>query len=239
LPDPLPEPAPGDQAGLQDLDEPGRDLLGGQGLQHGGVRENGNRLVIDTHVVLRGGQVDARLATVGRVDLGDQGGGRLDQGNAALVGGGAEPRQVTDDAPAEGQHAVVAPGARRCQLAEHPLGLRDRLRRLGALDCDGRLAGRQQPCVSLEDGLVGNAERPGRQGFGERFPGGLEQADRPLADRGRVGSALRFRPGHPDGGRALHGREPRRGGLGGVPCLRGQDCAGERLIEGAAPGETS
>ena len=65
-------------------------------------------MVVGADVVLGLGQVDAGLAAVGGVDLGDQRRRHLDHRHAALVGGGAEAGEVADDAAAEGEHAIVA-----------------------------------------------------------------------------------------------------------------------------------
>ena len=78
-------------------------------------------------VVLRLGQVDARLAAVRGVDLGDQGRRRLDHGHPALVGGRAESGEIADDAAAERKDAVVAPRAGACERPQDALGLRHRL----------------------------------------------------------------------------------------------------------------
>ena len=77
-------------------------------------------LVVGADVVLRLGQVDAGLAAVGGVDLGDERGGHLHDRHAALVGGGAEAGEVADDAAAERDHVVGA---------GHPRGERARATR--------------------------------------------------------------------------------------------------------------
>ena len=84
--------------------------------------------MVGAGVVLALGQVDAGLAAVGGVDLGDQRGRHLDDRHAALVEVGAEAGEVADDAAAERDDVVLAghPGAG--QLAQHPLGLGHRLR---------------------------------------------------------------------------------------------------------------
>ena len=53
--------------------------------------------------VLAGGQVDGDLAADAAVDLGEQGGGDLDQGDAAGVGGGDEADEVADDSRRRGR----------------------------------------------------------------------------------------------------------------------------------------
>ena len=135
-PHPLPELAAGEQAGLQHLDEAGRELLGRQRRQGRGVGEHRRRQVVGAGVVLALGQVDAGLAAVGGVDLGDQRGRHLDDRHAALVEVGAEAGQVADDAAAEGDDVVLAGHPGPGQLAQDPLGLGHRLRRLARLDLD-------------------------------------------------------------------------------------------------------
>ena len=79
--------------------------------------------------------------------------------------------------------------------------------------------------------VVGDAEGPRRESLGERLarhrPAGRSRPRR----RGRVGAALGLGPGHPHPGRALHRRQPGRGRPGRVPRVRGQDRAGERLVD--------
>ena len=128
LPHALPEAVAGDQPGLHDLDESGRELLGGQRRQHCWIGEDSDRLVVGTDVVLGIGQIHARLAAIRRVHLSHQRRRGLNEWNAALVGGSAEPGQVPDHTAAEGEHAIVAPGACLGQLAQHALCLGDRLR---------------------------------------------------------------------------------------------------------------
>ena len=60
-----------------------------------------DRLVEGADVVLGLGEVDAGLAAVGRVDLGDQRRRHLHDAHAALVGGRAEAGEVADDAAAD------------------------------------------------------------------------------------------------------------------------------------------
>ena len=64
--------------------------------------------------VLALGQVHAGLAADGGVDLAEQRGGHVHDGDAPVVDGGREPGGVGDDAAADGHHAVAA--------GEAPLG---------------------------------------------------------------------------------------------------------------------
>ena len=62
LPHPRPQRSTGDQRRLHDLGVAGRELLGRQRLERGGIADHGRGLVEDARVVLALGQVDARLA---------------------------------------------------------------------------------------------------------------------------------------------------------------------------------
>ena len=102
--------------------QPAASSAGGQARQRVGVDEHARRLVVGADVVLRLGQVDAGLAAVGRVDLGDQRGRHLHDRHPALVGRRAEAREVADDAAAERDDVVGARSiSRGQQLAPHPL----------------------------------------------------------------------------------------------------------------------
>ena len=105
---PLPELAAGQQAGLEHLDEAGRQLLRRQGGERRRVGEHRGRQVVGAGVVLALRQVDPGLAAVGGVDLGDQRGRHLDDRHAALVEVGAEAGEVADDAAAERDDVVLA-----------------------------------------------------------------------------------------------------------------------------------
>ena len=83
------------------------------------VGEHGRGLVVGADVVLALGEVDAGLAAVGGVDLGDQRGRHLHDRHAALVDGGAEARHVPHHAAAERDHVVVVAHAGRGQRAQH------------------------------------------------------------------------------------------------------------------------
>ena len=51
--------------------------------------------------------IDAGLAADGGIDLGQQGGGDLDEGDAALVAGGGKAGHVADHAAAQGDQGAV------------------------------------------------------------------------------------------------------------------------------------
>ena len=95
------------------------------------------------------------------------------------------------------------------------------------------LGPRQQRAVVPQRLVVGDAEGPRRQGLRQRLTGVVQQADRSLADDGRIGAALRLGPDHPRARSALHRGQPWRGGPGRVPRGRGQDGARQGLVEWA------
>ena len=80
--------------------------------------------------------------------------------------------------------------------------------------------------------VVGDAVGPRRKGLRKRLTGIVQQADRSPPHGGRIGAAVRLGPDHAHAGSALHRRQPRRRGPGGVPCGRGQDRSCERLVDG-------
>ena len=99
-----------------------------------GSTRTAGRLVIGAGVVLALRQVDAGLAAVGGVDLGHERRRHLHNAHAALVEGGAEARDVADDAAAERDHVVVVVHARGGQAAQQALDARERLVLLAGRD---------------------------------------------------------------------------------------------------------
>ena len=108
-----------DEAVLDDLGEPGAQLARRQRGQGGGVAHHELGLVEGPDQVLAADVVDAGLAADGRVHLGQQRGGHLHEGDAALVAGGGKAGEVPDHAPAQGQHGAVAGEAVGDQHIEH------------------------------------------------------------------------------------------------------------------------
>ena len=100
-----------DDAGLDDFVEAGAVLAVGQGVEHGRVDEDGERLVEAADQVLAADEVHAGLAADRGVHLGEQGGRDLEHGNAAHEDGGQEAGHVVDDAAAESDHHARAVGA--------------------------------------------------------------------------------------------------------------------------------
>ena len=186
--------------------------------------------MVGAGVVLALGEVDAGLAAVGGVDLGDEGRRDLDHRHPALVGVGAEAGQVADHAAAEGDEVVLPghPGAG--QLAQHRLGSGHRLRALAGVDLDP--AGERLEPVGVEraDDRVGDAEAPA----GQRPPAGLEQAP---PDVDRVGAGGAFGPDQPRPGRELgQGRDRGNRRRGPARRRREDHRVGELLVERQALG---
>ena len=156
----VPQPAAGDQRRLDHLGVAGGALLRRQRVQGLGVDEDGGGLVVGADVVLGLGQVDAGLAAVGGVDLGDQGGGHVHDRHAALVGRGAEAGEVADHAAAERDHVVGAGQARAHELGPHDLGVGHGLGLLAGHDAHA--AGQRLEPVGEEPahGAVGDQEAP-------------------------------------------------------------------------------
>ena len=102
--------------------QPAASSSGGRRGERRRVGEHGRGLVVGADVVLALRQVDAGLAAVGGVDLGDQRGRHLHDRHPALVDGGAEARHVPHHAAAERDHVVVVAHAGRGQRAQHGVG---------------------------------------------------------------------------------------------------------------------
>ena len=151
----LPQLAAGDQRRLDDLGVARRQLRGRKRRKRGRVGDHRGRLVVGADVVLGLGQIDAGLAAVGRVDLGNQRRRNLDIAHAALVGGGAEARQVADHAAAERDDDVLAGHARARQLRPDDLGVGDGLRLFAGHDRDA--------AVERLERIGVEAARPGRR----------------------------------------------------------------------------
>ena len=120
----------GDEAALHDLAQPGDELLVRQRLQQRQVAQHAGGLVEGPDEVLAGAGVDAGLAADRGVDHGQQGGGHVDDADAAQPRRGDEPAEVGGRSPAD-RHDRVGPG--EAGLAERlPAVGRDR-RGLGPL----------------------------------------------------------------------------------------------------------
>src|SRR5690606_33657270 len=72
------------------------------------VNEYAARLVEGADHVLAQGAVDAGLATHGRINLGEQRGGDLDEVHATLIGSCGKTAHVSDNASTEGKQGAVS-----------------------------------------------------------------------------------------------------------------------------------
>ncbi|EKX63206.1 hypothetical protein STRIP9103_01490, partial [Streptomyces ipomoeae 91-03] len=159
----------GDEAGLDDLGEPGHVVVDRQRLQRGQVAEHTRRRVEGPHEVLALGGVDAGLAADRRVDHGEHGGRDGDPAHPAQPGRRHEPGEVGGGAAAHADDDVGAgePGlAERLPAVGGDLGGL-RLLGVGHLDGDGLVALLGQ--VGAER-LTGLAQR---LGVNDRDPLGL------------------------------------------------------------------
>ena len=82
-----------------------------EGDNERGYDEGIERLRIGADGVLHTGVVEARLAAGGGINHGEERGGDIDMGHAALVGGGSEAAEVADDAAADADEDIVARSA--------------------------------------------------------------------------------------------------------------------------------
>ena len=95
---------------------PARSSPVGQGLQRGHVGDHADRLMKHADHVLSEGVVYGRLASDGGVDLSEEGGGHLDEGDPTLIAAGHEARDVAHHPAAERDHHAV-PRETRAQEA--------------------------------------------------------------------------------------------------------------------------
>ncbi len=87
------------------------------------IDKDESRLVECTEKVFSFGDVDPGFPAHRRIDLGDDGGGDLNEGNSAIEDGCDEPCEIADDSSAEGddEGAPVVAGADH--LATEGLGV--------------------------------------------------------------------------------------------------------------------
>jgi len=95
-----------DEAVLEEFGPAVAELAVGEGAEEEGVDDDGARLREGADEVLAAGVVDAGFAADGSVGHGEEGGGRVEEGDAAEDGGCGEPGEVGDDAAAEGDDEV-------------------------------------------------------------------------------------------------------------------------------------
>ena len=189
----LPQRPAGDQRGLDHLGPARGELLRRQRRERGRVDEHRRRLVVGAGVVLALRQVDAGLAPVGGVDLRDERRRHLHDRDAALVGGGAEAREVADDAAAEREHvvAVLHPGPG--EAAQHAPRLLPGLRRLAGRDGDRRRHVAEALAVEAPDRLVGHEEGAAVHGRRHAAEDAPPDEHRVVARRGARPHELRAR----------------------------------------------
>jgi hypothetical protein len=90
-----------DQGGFDDFRIAIAPFTWWQRVESGGVGNDHQRLMKGADQVLAARGVDACFATNARIDLGQQGGGELYEGQAAQCRGGGEAREVADDTAAQ------------------------------------------------------------------------------------------------------------------------------------------
>ena len=162
--DALPQLAARDQRGLDDLGVAGGELGSAAASRaSSGSAITARRLVVGADVVLGLGEVDAGLAAVRRVDLRDERRRHLHVADAALVGGGAEARQIADHAAAERDDEVRARHPCPRQLGPHDLGVGDGLRLLAGHDRDPPGERLERVAVQAPDVAVGDEEAAARR----------------------------------------------------------------------------
>ena len=72
-----------------------------EGLEEGGVEDDGFGIAEEANLVFQSAVVEARLAAYGGIDHRQQRGGDIDEGQAALEGADGKAAQVGDHAAAE------------------------------------------------------------------------------------------------------------------------------------------
>lgn len=156
----------GDEAVFDGLGEAAADFPGRQGAEEGRVDENREGVLKKADAVFELKKIDAQLSADGGVQLGQQGGGDLDEADAALEGGCAEAAHVADHAAAEVDQQRVAAGLLFHQLLpDEPAGVQVFVLFAGgrAQQGEGRPAQRRlQPRQAVPLGvLIDGDEKPG------------------------------------------------------------------------------
>ena len=121
---------------LDRLAQRGPKLSLGERPERVDVDDDRARLVEGPHQVLALGEVDAGLATDGRVDLGDEGGRDLDEPDAAEVDGSEEARRIAECASAEATSTSSPLDSQGGELPGGRLDHRQALRRLAFREHD-------------------------------------------------------------------------------------------------------
>ena len=165
---------------LDDFGEAFVKLARWQGAERVGIGNDVARLMEGPDEIFAAGGVDAGLAADGTIDLGDDGGGNLNAGNAAVVNGGSESREVANHAAAEShEHGGSVEPHRDHGVAD----FRGLLEGFGGLSSGDRDADGFEPCLTKRgfDGL-------GVEGTNIRI--GDKGATRGLENFGDPGTAI-------------------------------------------------
>ena len=153
--------------------------------------------MVRADVVLGLRQVHARLAAVRGVHLGHERGGHVHDRHAALVGRGAEAREIADDAPAQRDQMVSSGDAGRDQRLPHGFRAGEGLLLLPGRDCDhsGQLP--QVLAVQWRDPLIAHAERARARALEPRGGSdllGARRSQEPATDQDWVLARVARRP---------------------------------------------
>ena len=124
-----------DQPVLQDLGPAGAQLERRQGRQDIDVGQDEARLMEGPDQILAARRVDRGLAPDRGIDLGQKGRRHLHEVDAAHVERCRQPRQIADDAAAQGDDHVLAVQPLGQQPVHQPFQFRKRLGRLACRDC--------------------------------------------------------------------------------------------------------
>lgn len=90
-----------------------------EGVEEGGVDDDGVGWIEHAHFVFESVEVDACLASHAGVDHGEECGGDVDVGDASLEGAGGESAEVGDHAAAEVEEEAVACAAAAAELCPY------------------------------------------------------------------------------------------------------------------------
>src|SRR2546425_5179865 len=104
---------------LDHLGEPGAQLAIGKRIEHGDVADHGAGLVEGADQVLASRMIDRRLAPHRGIDLREERGRHLDEGDTALVDGGGEAGEIADDTATERDDKAITTEARGEQSIDH------------------------------------------------------------------------------------------------------------------------
>ena len=86
---------------FQHLGIAGKDILLVHGLEECRIQYHAVGIIEYTNLIFQSTEIEACLATYGGIDHGEQGGGDIDNGNAALESRGSKSTQVGHHASAQ------------------------------------------------------------------------------------------------------------------------------------------